>query len=122
MVRYVISNEETKSTKKVLKKFSEVDISFYNERLKGSFKITNYRKYPYREEVDIEFKGELFAVHCSLSGKQWHKSDIYNARGTSKIKVNKIIRRSLFNEVKAYCAYFGISLRYADNLKKVKWI
>lgn len=122
MSRYVITNDETKSTKKLLKKFPEVAISVHNERLKGSFKITHYRKYIFREEVDIEFKGELFAVRSSLDGRKWHKSDIYSQIGTSKIKVNKMIRRSLFNEVKAYCAYFGISLRYADDLKKVKWV
>lgn len=122
MSRYVITNDETKSTKKLLKKFPESEISVYNERLKGSFKITHYRKYHFREEVDIEFKGELFAVLSSLSGREWHKSDIYNERGTSKIKVNKMIKRSLFSEVKNYCAYFGISLRYVEDLKKIKWV
>jgi hypothetical protein len=122
MSRYVITNDETKVTKKLLKKFPDAEISVHNERLKGSFKITHYRKYVFREEVDIEFNGELFAMRSSLDGRKWHKSDIYNERCTSKIKVNKMIRRSLFNEVKHYCAYFGISLRYAEDLKKVKWV
>ena len=122
MSRYVITNDETKSIKKLLKKFPETAISVRNERLKGSFKITHYRKYIFREEVDIEFNGELFAIRDSFSGRQWHKSDIYSQSGTSKIKVNKMIRRSIFNEVRDYCAYFGISLRYVDDLKKVKWV
>lgn len=122
MSRYVITNDETKSLKKLLKKFPESAISVHNERLKGSFKITHYRKYTFREEVDIEFNGELFAVRSSLDGRKWHKSDIYNQIGTSKIKVNKLIKRAIFNEVKNYCAYFGIKLRYAEDLKKVKWI
>jgi hypothetical protein len=122
MSRYVITNDETKSTKKLLKKFPEVNVSSHNERLKGSFTITHYRKYIFREEIEIEFKGELFAVRSTLDGRKWHKSDIYNQIGTSKIKVNKLIKRAIFNEVKNYCAYFGIKLRYVEDLKKVKWI
>ena len=50
------------------------------------------------------------------------KSDIYGKKGISKIKVNKLIKRSIFNEVKDQAAYFGINLRYMTEIKKINWI
>ena len=37
-------------------------------------------------------------------------------------KVNKLIKRSIFNEVKDQAAYFGINLRYMTEIKKINWI
>jgi hypothetical protein len=40
----------------------------------------------------------------------------------SKIKVNKLIKRAIFNEVRDQAAYFGVNLRYATEIKKINWI
>jgi hypothetical protein len=94
----------------------------FNKRLRGSFTIVGFRKYEFTNEVDIEFNGELFAIYESSTGPTWIKSDIYNQKGASKVKINKLIKRSIFNEVKDHVAYFGINLRFTGEIKKIKWV
>lgn len=121
-MRQVINDDNTKAIKKTIKKFSGNDISITNGILRGSFKITNFRKYLMHHEVDVEFKGELFAKTSVLDGKKWLSSEIYGQKNISKIKVNKLIKKHLLSEVKIHAAYFGISIRYLENLKKVTWV
>ena len=117
-----ISDDDSKAIKKSLKKFSKREIASFNDRLRGSFTIVGFRKYQFTNEVDIEFNGEICARHSSLAVLTWFKSDIYGKKGISKIKVNKLIKRAIFNEVKDQAAYFGINLRYMTEIKKVNWI
>ena len=117
-----ISDDDSKVIKKSLKKFSKREIASFNDRLRGSFTIVGFRKYQFINEVDIEFNGEICARHSSLAVLTWFKSDIYNQKGVSKIKVNKLIKRAIFNEVRDQAAYFGVNLRYATEIKKINWI
>lgn len=117
-----ITDDESKAIKKLVKKYSKKEIASFNDRLKGSFTIVGFRKYQFTNEVDIEFNGEICARHSSLAVLTWFKSDIYNQSGVSKIKVNKLIKRAIFKEVKDQAAYFGINLRYIEEIKKLKWI
>ena len=121
MSRYVINNEVTKATKKLLKQYSEKELPPYNHNVRGSFVITGFRKYSYYEEVDIEFRGDIYVIFGQLSPIEWHSSEIMK-RGASKIQVNKYLREKLFNEVKDYCSYFGIKLSFRNNIKKIKWV
>jgi len=117
-----IGDDDLKVIKKSLKKFSKKEIASFNDRLRGSFTIVGFRKYQFINEVDIEFNGEICARHNSSAVLTWFKSDIYNRNGVSKIKVNKLIKRAIFKEVKDQAAYFGINLRYIEEIKKIKWI
>jgi len=117
-----IGDDDSKVIKKSLKKFSKREIASFNDRLRGSFTIVGFRKYQFINEVDIEFKGEICARQNSSSVPTWFKSDIYNQEGVSKIKVNKLIKNSIFREVKDQAAYFGINLRYVEEIKKINWI
>ena len=121
-MKHVINDDEAKAIKKTIKKFSGNDISFTNGTLRGSFKITNFRKYPMRHEVDVEFKGELFGKTSVLEGKRWFSSEIYGQKNISKIKVNKLIKRNILSEVRTNAAYFGIEIKWIDNIKKITWI
>jgi hypothetical protein len=122
MAKHCINDEESKAIKKLLKKFSKKEILPLNDRLRGSFTIVGFRKYQFNNEVDIEFNGELQAKYGSLAALTWLKSDIYNQKSTSKVKVNKLIKRAIFKEVKDQAAYFGIDLRYVEEIKKIKWV
>jgi hypothetical protein len=122
MAKHCINDEESKAIKKLLKKFSKKEILPLNDRLRGSFTIVGFRKYQFNNEVDIEFNGELQAKYGSLAALTWLKSDIYNQKSTSKVKVNKLIKRTIFKEVKDQAAYFGINLRYVEEIKKIKWV
>lgn len=117
-----ISDDDSKAIKKSLKKFSKREIASFNDRLRGSFSIVGFRKYQYVNEVDIEFNGEMRARRESFGETIWFKPDIYNQDGVSKIKVTKLIKRAIFDEVKNHAAYFGIKLKYTEDIKKIKWI
>jgi hypothetical protein len=119
---YVINDDEAKAIKKLIKKFSGSDISITNGVLRGSFKIVNFRKYPMNHQVDIEFKGEVFAKTSVLDGKRWFSSEIYVQKNISKIKVNKLLKRNLLTEVRSHAAYFGIDVKWVENIKKITWI
>ncbi len=125
MSRYVINDDMTKSVKKILKKHSKKQVSVNNEFMKGTFTVKTYRKYQFREEVDILFEGEIYAKYrrpLQPLTREWFKSDILRDRGVSKIKVNKLIKKYLFDEVQTYLAYFGVRIRFIEEIKKVTWI
>lgn len=122
MSRYVIVSEQSKAVNKLLQKYSEKKISVSNSNLRGTFKITRYRKYAYSTEIDIEFDGQLFARSSSLNSHSWLSSNIYKERGFSKIKINKFIKRYLFNEIKNHARFFGIEMYTHECVKKVTWI
>lgn len=125
MSRYVINDDMTKSVKKILKKHSKKQVSVNNEFMKGTFTVKTYRKYEFREEVDILFEGEIYAKYrrpLQPLTREWFKSDILRDRGVSKIKVNKLIKKYLFDEVQTYLAYFGVRIRFIEEIKKVTWI
>ena len=125
MSRYVINDDMTKSVKKILKKHSKKQVSVNNEFMKGTFTVKTYRKYEFREEVDILFEGEIYAKYrrpLQPLTREWFKSDILRDRGVSKIKVNKLIKKYLFDDIQTYLAYFGVRLRFVEEIKKVTWI
>ena len=111
-----ITDDDSKAIKKLVKKYSKKEINSFNDRLRGSFTIVGFRKYQFTNEVDIEFNGDLCARTNSVRNVDWFKSEIYGKKGISKIKVNKLIKRSIFNEVKDQAAYFGINLRYMTEI------
>jgi hypothetical protein len=122
MEREVIINENTKSINRVLKKYSEIEISSFYKNIKGSFKITRYRRYTSYDEVEVEFKGEVFGQYGILDEKKWYTSEIYTQKSFSKIRINKFIKMCLFNEIKTHCNYFGIKITVPSKITKINWI
>lgn len=115
------NDDESKRINKLIKKFPAATVYPNNERLKGSFTITRFRKYGFIHEVDIEFNGEIFARTSILDEHSWLKSDIINRKNVSKIKVNKMIKRHLLKDVRDYARYFGIDIQWITNIKKITW-
>ena len=99
MPRYTIEDTESKAIKKLLVKWGEFPIE--NQGLRGTIMIKNYRKYQYRNEVDIEFKGEIF-VKLNSEGRIWYGSDILTCDkySISKIKLNRYLKKLVQKEVK----------------------
>jgi hypothetical protein len=123
MSRYVIKNQITESTKTLIKKFSR-EVQVNNDRVRGVYTITNYRKYQFGIEVDVVFKGE---IHAGIGNKkQWFSSDILNVENgkyrISKIKLNRFIRKSLVPEIRCNLNYFSESLSYYSEIKKIQWV
>ena len=89
MSRYVVQDTESSAIKKSLKKWGEFTIS--NKNLDGVITIKNFRKYQFRNEVDIVFTGKIFAKIDFSS--TWLASDVQKTRNISKVKLNRYLRK-----------------------------
>jgi hypothetical protein len=121
-----IKNNDTEATKKVV--FKYLNISILNDGIEGSIKVVGFRKYNthfYRNggattEIDIEFTGKYKA----RNGRNdiWVDSKIYKSPGYSKIKMNRILRKKIFQTLKDRAKLFSIDLDYYSCIKKIKWV
>jgi hypothetical protein len=120
MPRYTIDDTESKAIKKSLVKWGEIPVR--NQGLKGTIIIKNYRKYQYRSEVDIEFKGEIF-VRLYNENRRWYSSDILtNGRvSISKVKLNRYLRKNSLAEIQIRMRYFGVQIDEYQYVTKIKW-
>lgn len=120
MKGYVIRTEETKSIKKIVKKYGIIPIK--TKDIDGVIEIHNYRKYPYSQEVDIVFKGK---IHATIGyDTYWMGYNDIQQRSTkvSKIKLSRFLKRVTIDSVKDRMEYFGVLLRYRSDIKSVKWL
>lgn len=117
MTRYVIQDTESVVIKKSLKKWGEFSVSTKN--LNGVISIKNFRKYPYRNEVDVFFTGKIFAR--AGQENEWLGADILTTKSISKIKLNRHLRKSCLAEVRIRMNYFGIEIKHYTDITKIKW-
>jgi len=120
MTRYVITTPETKASKRVLKKYGSVHIQ--NDKMDGVIHIVGYRKYDFREEVDITFTGKM---NVSIGfGQEWvpfeKNADIVHR--ISHVRLNRIVRHTLYWEVKSFLLIFDIRLKSVSEIKKITWV
>ena len=118
MARYIIENIETKGIKKSLKKWGEIPI--HTDYLDGVIKIKNYRRYTWNDEVDAVFEGKIY-VRVMNENRTWHTTSILKKHTISKVKLNRFLRKSCLFEIKTRMNYFGVEIKYYDNIKKIKW-
>ena len=111
--------------KTLLKQKVEVD----DNGLKGFLTISRVRKYqPYADNIKINGKTpENWEIEILFNGKlkgkldklEWFSSEILDKKNVSKIRVNKIIKRKLYNFVETRLLFWGIS---DYKIKKVTWV
>jgi hypothetical protein len=120
MATYSIKDTVSKAIKKSLIKWGEFPID--NDGIRGVITIKNYRKYMFRNEVDIEFKGEIF-VKLNSEGRIWYGSDILTCDkySISKIKLNRYLRKLALKEVSFRMNYFGVDVKNYREINKIKW-
>jgi len=117
MIR-VIRNTDTNATKKALKKFlssRRIDSTY----IKGDYTILRYRKYPEREEVDIEFKGQIAARYYHHGDITWFDSSI--KKSATRHSVNGLLRRQIYNDLRQSLSYFGVKIDERRYIKKIIW-
>ena len=95
--------------------------------LDGNFSIKRIRKYrPYSKfsqsyyEIDLVLKGKLLAKWNYK--ETWYGSEILKESGVSKIKVNRLIRRYILNDVNEFLLTFGLEAGNNLKIKQVEWI
>ena len=120
MGRYLIQDTTSKAIKKSLKKWGEFPVN--NGGLKGVIIIKNYRKYQFRDEVDIEFRGEIF-VRIVNENRCWYGNEILSNKKyrISKVKLNRFLRKAVLQEVRIRMNYFGVNIKEYQNVNKIKW-
>lgn len=111
--------------KTLLKQKVEID----ENGLKGSLTISRVRKYqPYADNIKINGKTpENWEIEIIFNGLlkgkldkvEWFSSEILERKNVSKIRVNKIIKRKLYNFVETRLLFWGIS---DYKIKKVTWV
>jgi hypothetical protein len=128
MGKILRKDTDTKKLKRIILKHSK-DISTYNDRLRGVFSIKNIRIYDIdsifkKVEVDIEFKGEIYAQLSSIRGDEWIDSKILtnDKFSVSKVRLNRFFKRRLLNDVKHRLSYFNEDIFHDSQIKKIKWI
>jgi hypothetical protein len=123
MSRYAIQTSDVKNTKKLIKKFG-TKISVSNQYVRGLFTIKNFRKYSFNDEVEVDFKGEIYV---SWRGKKdWYDASLMTKTNgkykPSIIKVNRFIRKNLMFEIQTHLKYFSVDLRTYHDIQKIKWL
>lgn len=117
---YVINNAETKEIKSALKKFSH-SIPIENQYVKGEVSISRYRKYSYREEIEVQFSG-FIKVKLGRTGLDWYSLEqIKSTNNVSKIKLNRFLKKACFSEVSRRCKYFSVEIKHWNNITKILW-
>jgi hypothetical protein len=86
----------------------------------GEVIIKSIRQYRYRNEVDVEFKGQFW--HKSYHQKEPKKYEHKDFPGLSKIKVNRMIRKKIISYLNTRLSLFGIEVKHYDSITKFKWV
>ena len=124
MGQYLKVNSDTIATKQMLFKHLKKN-PVKNHSISGYFILKGFRSYNFHHEVDLEFHG---LINVTFDGKKdWYDSSLLNKKtrrgfSVSKIKVNRMIRKSIFPDVKALMRYFNVELSCYNDIKKFKLI
>ena len=95
------------------------DVPFQSKNLRGTLRINRVRTYMFRHEVDVTFKGELYCVWNRK--RDWYKIEEFLDKGkqVSKIKLNRMIRKGLYEYLKDYMKYFCVELYDYTSISKL---
>lgn len=119
MARYIIQDESIRGIKKMLTKYSSFKVN--EDRVNGVIEVIGYRKYTWGEEIDIKFTGKIAAKRHITDELLWFESSILT-ENVSKIKINRLIKKSCFKILKQRMNYFDIKINDYSVIKKVKWV
>lgn len=117
MIR-VIKDTDSNATKKALKKFLS-SRKVESPYIKGDYTILRYRKYPEREEVDIEFKGQIAARYYHHKDVSWFDSSI--KKSATRHSINGLLRRQIISDLRHSLSYFGVNINEKRYIKKIVW-
>lgn len=123
MGRYMKKDQDSLNQYLLVKKYGK-KITVKHSILDGTFTILNIRKYQNYTEVDVVFEG---LVLCTINRKrEWYDSKIqdkdYVGFKISKIKLNRLIRKTIYKDIKDFLNYFCIKgLKRYSYISKISW-
>lgn len=88
--------------------------------IKGFVKLQNIRFYGGSYvEVEVSFEGEVKARYSRVTS--WFGNELFGFDGVSKIKINRMIKKMIFNDLRRKLKFFDINLSDYSQIKKIKW-
>lgn len=116
----MVKDKESQTINKLLKRFGQIKVS--TNQVEGVITIKRYRKYTYKNEVDVFFNGKI-RVRLGFTPSDWYSSEYVKKYGTriSTVKLNRFIRKSVFKEVKERMSYFEKNINWYSDIKKLNW-
>jgi hypothetical protein len=114
-----LKNSDVLATKKVA--FKYLTVNFSKDDLQGELRVVGYRHYNWgAQEIDIEFKGKFLV---KTRGKNvWVDLETWQNPRYSRIRMNRILRKKIFDTLKHRARLFSIKLEHYSSIKKIKWI
>lgn len=90
------------------------------ESIEGELVIKSVRKYKYRYEVDVDFRGFIWGKGSYASKiKKYDHSDLPHL---SKIKLYRIMRKKVVSYLKTKLSLFGVEITRTEHISKIKWV
>jgi len=122
MSRYLLKTQEAKGLNTLIQKYGN-KIPISTEKIRGYFTILRHRNYTHYSQVDVLFEGEIY---CVVNRKrEWYCSKITQEQfilfKISKIKLNRLIRKSIYTSLRDYLKYFSVELRHYSEITKISW-
>lgn len=123
-----IKTAEVKTVRRIVKKYGTLTVK--NNKVDGVLQIVGYRKVEctkwgyskFDEHVDVVFKGKIYATMNERLKWLQHSDIVQNVKAISQVKLNRVLRRFLFEDVQLRTAFFGVRLFQSSDIKKVKWV
>jgi hypothetical protein len=110
-------DKESLDIRRVLKKYNSVKL-LSRDYIDGDITIQSIRFYGPTAEIDIQFKGKIYARRSRNS--EWFDASILPT--SSKVRVYRLIRVKVFPFLKTHLSYFGVHINYIEQIKKIKWV
>jgi len=115
-----IRDNETKQLVNYIKKKHSVIKIHEPESISGELIIKSVRKYKYRYEVDIDFKGSIWGRGSYRPHMQ--KYDYKDLPNLSKIKLYRAMRIKTLSKLKSKLSIFGVDIMRVEDISKIKWV
>lgn len=115
-----IRDKETRDLFSYIKRKHSVIKINEPESIQGELVIRSVRKYQYRYEVDVDFRGSIWGkgTYASTLRKYDHK-DLPNL---SKIRLYRIMRKKVVSYLKTKLSLFGVVIERTEHISKIKWV
>jgi hypothetical protein len=115
-----IRDNETKQLFNYIKKKHSVIKINEPESIDGELIIKSVRKYRYKYEVDVEFKGYVWGRNSYRPNLQkYGHTELPNL---SKVKLYRLMRRKVLNNLKSKLSLFGIEINRPEDISRIKWV
>lgn len=114
-----IKTEKLKKYHSTIKSYCK-NIEINSDKVSGTYSVKSIRKYKYYTEVDIELNAKIYVRF--MRKLDWFSTTELLKSRASLIKINRILRRSIYPEIRSYLETFHVELGGTYSIKKIKHV